>query len=117
MVFAVRSDYRAGATVLNAQRPHIHAFTTGTHAAVAENAAWTVKVNHRRPLLLFLVQLAFHVARFSRAVLEGHVLQFAFATGIAYGTIQRMIAQQKLDHGFAGLADFIGVGGHNHSLS
>ena len=63
------------------------------------------------------MQLAFHVARFSRAVLESHVLQFAFATGIAHRTIQRMITQQKLDHGFAGLADFIGFGGNHHSVS
>ena len=87
MVFAIGRDHRTGAAILNAQRRHVHAFGADAHAAVAQNAARTVKVNHRRPLLLILVQLGLHVFRFCRAVAEGHVLQLALAAGVTYRTI------------------------------
>ena len=47
-----------------------------------------------------------HELRFGSAVLEGHVLQFAFAAGIADGTIQRMVGQQQFQHRLARLPIF-----------
>ena len=54
--------------------------------------------------------------RFGGAVGERHVLQFAFAAGIAHRAIQRMVAEQQLDHRLARLAHFIAVGGDDHAL-
>src|SRR5258708_15744085 len=116
VVALVGRDHGAGAPELHAECGDVHGLSANTHATVAKNATWTVKEDDRRPLLLFFVQLAFHVTRLGRAVLEGHVLQFAFAAGIAYGAIQRMIAQQQLDHRFARLPNFVGIGGHDHSI-
>jgi hypothetical protein len=50
------------------------------------------------------------------AVLEGHVLQLALATGVADGAVERMVAEQHLQRGFAGLGDFGGLGLDDHAL-
>src|SRR6185312_1539024 len=89
VILFIWCDDRAYAAVLYPQRPDIHALAAHPHAAVAENAARPVKIHNRRPLLLFLVVLGLHVLRFRRAVGKRHVLQFAFAPGIAHRTIQR----------------------------
>src|SRR5258708_567106 len=116
VVAFIGCDDRSCAAVLNAESANVHAFRANPHAAVAENAARTVKEHDRRPLLLFLVQLTFHVTRFRRAVFEGHVLQFALTASIAYLAIQRMMAEQQLDHGFAGLLNFVRFCSDNHSV-
>src|SRR3954470_10807758 len=103
MVFFIRSNDGMSTAVLNAERPNVHAFAANAHAAIAKDAARAIEVNDGRPLLLFLVQLAFHEPGFRRTVGEGHVLQFAFAAGVADGTIERMISKQKLDGGLARL--------------
>ncbi len=46
---------------------------------------------------------------FACAVLEVHVLQFALAAGIADGAVERVVAQNQLDHGFARLRDLFGL--------
>src|SRR5262249_46707781 len=46
-----------------------------------------------------------------------HVLQFALATGVAHGTIQGMVPQQQLDHGFARLPNLIRIRGDDHAVS
>ncbi len=42
---------------------------------------------------------------FAGAVLEGHVLQFALAAGIADGAVERMVAEEQFDGGLARLRD------------
>jgi hypothetical protein len=54
--------------------------------------------------------------RFARAVLEGHVLQFALAAGVADGTVERVVAEQELECRFAGLRDFRALGGDHHAF-
>src|ERR1019366_6028520 len=78
MIFLVGRDDRAGAPVLDPQRPDVHAFAANPNAAIAQDATRTVEVHHRRPLLLVAMVLHVHELRLGRAVLEGHVLQFAF---------------------------------------
>ena len=116
MIFLIGSDDRTDAAILDAQRPNIHAFAADAHAAVAKDAARTVEINHRRPLLLFLVVLGLHELRLGRAVGERHVLQFAFAASIAHRTIQRMVAEEQLNHRLAGLTHLIAVGRDDHSF-
>ena len=106
----------ARAAVLDAQRPHVHAFAANAHAAVAEDAARAIEVDDRRPLLLFAMVLDVDELRFGGAVLEGHVLQFALAAGVADRAIQRMIAEQQFQHRLARLPDFVGLGGDDHAL-
>src|SRR5579863_8791968 len=117
VIFFIRGDNRADAAILDAKRPHIHAFAANPHAAVAEDAAWPVKKHHRRPLLLVLVILRLHKLRFGGAVGECHVLQFALAARIAHRAIQRMIAQQHLQHRLPRLLDLIAVGSDDHALA
>ena len=105
-----------GAAVLNPQRPDIHAFAANANAAIAEDATRTVEVHHRRPLLLVAVVLHVHELRFGRAVLEGHVLQFAFAAGIAHRAVERMVGEHQLEHGLARLFDLVALGGDHHAL-
>ncbi len=107
----------AYAAILNAECPDIHAFAADPHAAIAKNATRTVEEHHRRPLLLFLMILGVDIFRLGGAVGKSHVLQFAFAAGIAYRTIQRMISQQHFDHAFAGLVDLVAVGGDDHAFA
>ena len=54
--------------------------------------------------------LRFSVKALRRAVLEGHVLQFALAARIAHRAIQRMVAQQQLQRGLARLDDLRRIG-------
>src|ERR1700739_1350426 len=57
LVFVIGSDHGAGAAIVHAQRPHVHAFAAHANAAVTENAAGTVVEDGGRPLLLFAVLL------------------------------------------------------------
>ncbi len=97
----------------NAESPDIHAFAAHAHAAVAENAARAVEVDGRGPLLLFAMLLGLDVEAFTCAVLEGHVLQFALAASVADGAVERMVAEQEFDGGFAGLGDLGRFGGED----
>ena len=91
---AIGSDHGACTAVLHAQCPHIHALAAHANAAVTENAARAIVVDGRRPLLLVAMMLGLGVEAFARAVLEGHVLQFALAAGIAHRAIERVVPQQ-----------------------
>jgi len=68
------------------------------------------------PLLLLPVVLGFGVEAVGGAVLEGHVLQLALATGVADRAVERVVAEQKLQGGFAGLDDLRGFGLDDHAL-
>ena len=50
--------------------------------------------------------LGLGVEAFAGAVLEGHVLQFALAAGIADGAVERVVAEKQLNGGLARLRDF-----------
>src|ERR1019366_1517304 len=78
------SQRRKPSAVLHAERPNVHAFAADAHTAVAQNAARTVEVHHRRPLLFFLVVLGLRELGFGGAVGKRHVLQFAFAASVAH---------------------------------
>ena len=75
-----------------------------------------IEEDYRGPLLFIAVLLGLGVERLGGAVLEGHVLQFALAAGIAYRAIEGMIAQQQLDGGFARLGDLVAFGGDDHAF-
>src|SRR5579862_2582891 len=117
VIFFIGSDQRADAAVLHAESPDVHTLAADAHAAITKNAARPVKVDHRRPLLLFFVILRLHELRFGGAVAERHVLQFAFAASIANGAIQRMVPEQQFKHRLAGLLDLITFGGDDHALA
>src|ERR1035437_398727 len=116
MILLIRRDDRTDAAVLHAKRPNIHALAADAHAAVAQNAARTVEVHHRRPLLFFLVVLSLRELGFGGAVGKRHVLQFAFAASVAHRAIQRMVAEHKLQHCLARLAHLVAVSRNNHAL-
>src|SRR5580700_7735043 len=79
VILLVGRDHGAGAAILNAQGPDVHAFAADAHAAIAEDAAGTIEENDGRPLLFFAMLLDLDEFRFTCAILEGHVLQFALA--------------------------------------
>src|SRR5438105_4684206 len=68
MVAHVGRDDGRDAAVLNPQRPDVHHLTADAHAAVTEDAARAIKINHRRPLLLVAMLLHLHKLRFGSAV-------------------------------------------------
>src|SRR4051812_13728803 len=117
MVAFVWRDDGTDAAVLDAERPNVHDLTAHAHAAITKDAARAVKVNDRRPLLLVLVRLGLHVLRFGSAVGEGHVLQFALAASVTDRTVKGMIAEQKLDGGFARLLYLVTLIGDDHAVS
>src|SRR5581483_858331 len=117
MIFFIRGDDRTHAAVLHPEGPHVHGLAANPHTAITEDATRAIKVNHRRPLLLVTMILGLDVLRLSRAVRECHVLQFAFAAGIAYRTIERMVAEQQFHHALASLADLVTVRGDDHALA
>ena len=116
MVFLIGCDDRTYAAVLHAQSPNVHALAADAHAAVAQDAARTVEVHHRRPLLFFLVVLSLREFRFGGAVGKRHVLQFAFAASVTHRAIQRMVAEHQLQHCLPCLAHLVAVSRNNHAL-
>ncbi len=116
VIFAVGDDNRVRATHAHAQRLHIHAFITNTHAAEAQDAARRIVINQVRPLFLWPVNLFFHEPAGIRAVAEHHVLQFALAAFVADRTIQRVVAQQEFQHELPRVAYRLGVGAHHHAF-
>ena len=62
------------------------------------------------------MQLFFDEAAVVRAVAEDHVLQFAFAALVAHRAIQRMIGEQKFEHGLARFVHLRRVGAHHHAV-
>ncbi len=60
--------------------------------------------------------LGLGVEALARAVLEGHVLQFALAARIAYRAIQRMIPQQQLNRRLPRLRNLCRLGDKNLPL-
>src|SRR5580700_3977115 len=117
VVALVRRDDRTHAAVLHPERPNVHAFSADAHAAIAQNATRTVKVDDWRPLLLFAVILNVDELGFGSAVGESHVLQFTLAAGIADRTVKGMVAEEQLHHGFTCLMDLIAFGGDGHALA
>ncbi len=93
VVFLVGRNDGTDTAILYAERPDVHRLAADAHAAITKNAPRPIEIDHRRPLLLFLVVLGLHEFRLGGPVGESHVLQFAFAARVAHGTIQRMIAQ------------------------
>ncbi len=112
----VWGDHRRAAAVLDAEREDVHAFAAHAHAAIAEDAARAVEVDDGRPLLLFAMVFGLGVEGVGGAVLEGHVLQFALAAGVADGAVERVVAEQELERGLARLGDFRGFGRNDHAL-
>ena len=112
----VRSDDGRGAAILDAESEDVHAFAAHAHAAVAEDAARTVEVDNWGPLLLFAVVLRLRVEAVGCAVLEGHVLQLALAASVADGAVERVIAEEHLQSGFAGLGNLRSLGRDDHAF-
>src|SRR4029077_20970927 len=117
VIFLVGSDDGTHAAILHAQGPDIHALAADSDAAVAQDATRPVEIHHWRPLLLFLVIFGLHVFGFGSAIGESHILQFAFAAGIAHWAVQRMIAEQDFYHRFASLMNLITVCDDDHALA
>src|SRR6266496_1107708 len=117
VVAKIRNNRGTCPAVLNSKRCNIHTFVANPHTAIAENAARTIEIDHRRPLLLVAMVLDVNVFRLGRAVGERHVLQFALAAGVAHRTIERMVAKQHFDHALARLPDLLVVGGDDHAFA
>ena len=58
----------------------------------------------------------FHKAAAIRAVAKNHVLQFAFASLIANRAIERVIGEQKFQHGLARFVHLRRIGAHDHGI-
>ena len=91
----VGHDHGTDPAILHAESPDIHAFAAHPSAAVAKDATGTIVEDCRGPLLFFAVVLCLGVEAFAGAVLEGHVLQFALAAGVAYRAVERVVAEKE----------------------
>jgi hypothetical protein len=111
LVAAIGRDDGRDIAVLNSESPDVHAFTADACAAVAKDAAWTVVEDGGGPLLLVAVSLGVDHKALAGTVLECHVLQFALAAGVADGAVERVIAEEEFDGGFARLGDLGRFGG------
>ena len=116
VIAVIRNNFGNRTTIADAQRSHSHAFVAGAHAAVTQDAARCVEIDHGRPLLFVGVELALDEAALARAVAEHHVLQLALTALVAHRTIQRMIRQQEFERTLARLLHHVGIGAHHHAL-
>src|ERR1019366_7830496 len=83
LVRFVGQDHGQHAARPHAERFHIHALVADAHAPEAENTAWRVVIDQRRPFLLGRVELFLDEAGLVEAVAKRHVLQFALAALVA----------------------------------
>src|ERR1035441_1250429 len=113
---AIGCDDGTSTTVLHAKCPDIHTFAAYADAAVTKDTAGAVVEDCGRPLLLVTVLLGLFLKALARTVLEGHVLQFALAARIADRAVERVIAKQQLDGGFASLCNFRRLGDEDLAL-
>ena len=112
----VRSNNGGCAAVLYSKREDVHALAAHPDAAITQDAARTIEVNHRRPLLLVAVILRLGVEAVGSAVLEGHILQLALAAGIADRAVERMVAEQHLQRSLPCLRNLRGLSLDNHAI-
>src|SRR5690348_5883392 len=68
VVAKIRNNGGTRSAIVNSQSGDVHALIAHTHAAVAENAARTVEVDHRRPLLLVAMVLEINKLRLGGAI-------------------------------------------------
>src|SRR3990172_1859612 len=116
VVAVVRGNLGMRAPAHDTERAHPHAFRADPHAAVTEDAARRVEVNDRRPLLLLDVALLLDETAFGGPVTKHHVLQLALASLVADRAIERMVAEQKLEHRPPRLRDLCRRGADDHAL-
>ena len=117
MIFFIGCNHGNDAAILYAQRPDVHAFPAHADTPVAQNAPRPIEVDNRRPLLLVPVILDVDVFGLGRTIGKSHVLQFAFAAGIADRAIERMVPKQQFNHRLARLVDLRRIGGDDHALT
>ncbi len=110
LVAVVRDNDGVDGAVVDAEGPDIHALAAHANAAIAKDAPRAIVENGRRPLLLVAMKFHFDELAFACAVLEVHVLQLALAAGVANGAVERMVAEEQLDGGFARLRDLSRLG-------
>ena len=103
MIEVVGLDLGNGAPIVYTQRAYTHPLVADPNASIAQNTARLIVKNHGRPLLLIHVYLRLDKAALAGTVPEYHVLQFAFATLVANGAVQRMIRQQEFERTLARL--------------
>ena len=112
----VWGDDGRAATVLNAEGEDVHAFAAHADATIAEDAAGPVEVDDGGPLLLFAMVLGFGIEAVGGTVLEGHVLELAFATSVADGAVERVVAEEELEGGLSCLCDLRSFGRYDHAF-
>src|SRR6267143_2896471 len=116
VILPVRNNYRICAALAHAQGFDVHPLVAHAHAAETENAARRVVIDQLRPLFLWPVFFFLDEAALVGAVAEDHVLQFALAALVAHWAIERVVGEQKFEHGLARLLHLLGFGAHHHAL-
>ena len=104
-------------SVGDSQCPDIHSFSAYSDAAVAHDAPRPVEVHNGGPLLLIAMILYVHQPRLCRSVSVCGILKFALAACIANRTIERMILQDKFQHGLPALPNNWAVSCDDHAFS
>jgi hypothetical protein len=87
VIAVVRNNLGRACSIGDAKRPDSHPFVTDPHAAEAQYAPWTVKVDYRRPLHLVEMLLELFKPSFPGAVGERGILEFTLAALVADRTI------------------------------
>src|SRR5256884_1414711 len=116
VIAAVRDDHAVRAAHAHAERFYVHALVANAHAAEAQNASRSVVINQLGPLLFGAVNLLLDEPAEICAIAVSHVLQFAFAALVAHRAVQRMVGQEKLEHGLARLAHLVRIGSNDHAV-
>src|SRR5438128_8471430 len=106
---AVSSNNRAGAAIARFDGLLAHPFVADARAALAEDATLRIVGDHRRKIFFRVVVFLFGEALFQIAPIEGLLLQLAFAAAIANRAIERMVREQKLEHGPLGLLNLFAL--------
>src|SRR3989454_3331743 len=113
---AIGSDYRVRTTIAGFDRVFAHPLVADARATLAENAALWIVSDHRRQIFFGMVILLFREALFEIAPIKRQLLQLALAATIAYGTVERMIRQQKLEHRSLRLFNLFALRGYDHAI-
>jgi hypothetical protein len=98
VIAMVGRNFGACATIEYAKRALSQGLTANPHAAVTENATWSVEENYRRPLLLIDMTFDFGKPALASAVTKHHILQFTLSPFVTHRAVERVVREQKFEH-------------------
>src|SRR5262245_43565796 len=112
----ISAHNRVRAATASSNGVFAHPLVAYASASLTKNAALRIVCDHRREISFSVVVLLFSKAFLEASPVEGHLLEFTFASPIADGTIQWVVREKKFGHTTLGFFDLLALRCHCHTV-